>query len=374
LEAFPGPAASSTKRNKPLNVYTRSLKQVKIGNLFDDRENVAAFMDWYVNCSPETIGTLLRSRLDSLEDEEVSEQEFQMRIRYFLVGEIQRIFDLPEVLFKIVSRACHGSEEDQFTVGFLLDKGPSSLSYIPPEAYRYVVPSSEEALFWYGLAAHQGHISAMYNMGVIYLRDRPSEGKGSKKTEALRWFLMAGDDSNRDDVEVNKETISQSLFYAGMIILLYMPDYGGQVREESKEDSCKEDSNQSSRRQELALNYLEKAGQYGNKRADAMIGAILLAQAMELPPLHRNQASIARGTTILSEMYEAARDAEHQVEFFKWDPLLLHNMAVVYAKGLDVNIDIEKAKDLLIQAGESMCLEGREKAVPQNLRIKFYKV
>jgi TPR repeat protein len=336
---------------------------------------VLHFQNYLQNAPIEEVRVGIMTRQDSFERSPLSEEDIQRRIRYFLVGETQRISELPAVLFKIISRACHGSDEDQFTLGFLLDRGPTSLPYIPPEAFRFIIQSVDEALYWYGLAAEQGNIAALFNIGVLYLRDASSlDGsvKSSKipnRAEALRHFLMAGDDSSAEEVEFNKETISQSLFYAGMIILLYMPEYS--VREQ-KEGSSKDEKRQS--KFVLAAKYLEKASRYGNQKAEAMYAAALLAQSLEDPDSAKSKQDMRKGTSTLTAIYESAVDTQEKAEFFKWDPVLLHNMAVIYAKGLAVKIDSEKAKDLLIQAGEGAILEGRSKDIPSNLKIKFYKV
>jgi TPR repeat protein len=53
-----------------------------------------------------------------------------------------------------------------------------------------VAHDEAEAVRWYCLAAHQGHVSAQYNIGVCFAH---GTGVTENDTEAVRWYRVAAD-------------------------------------------------------------------------------------------------------------------------------------------------------------------------------------
>jgi TPR repeat protein len=60
------------------------------------------------------------------------------------------------------------------------------------------------AVYWYGLAAEQGHALAQYNLGGMYGSGR---GRGARPVRAYMWMLLAADTGDRS-ASANKAIVA----------------------------------------------------------------------------------------------------------------------------------------------------------------------
>jgi TPR repeat protein len=89
-----------------------------------------------------------------------------------------------------------GDVDAQFDLAYLYYKADSDPSI------NGMTQSNNLAAHWYRKAAQQGHLSAQYNMAVLYLH---GHGVDRDPVAAYAWLLLAADEGHKGSQELIKE-------------------------------------------------------------------------------------------------------------------------------------------------------------------------
>eukprot|EP00475_Leptophrys_vorax_P013760 TRINITY_DN2010_c0_g1_i1.p1 TRINITY_DN2010_c0_g1~~TRINITY_DN2010_c0_g1_i1.p1 ORF type:complete len:393 (-),score=92.74 TRINITY_DN2010_c0_g1_i1:66-1244(-) len=193
----------------------------------------------------------------------------------------KNISDFPEHLQPTAKLAFSGNPEAQFSLGFAFDTGNEG-----------VPANTDEAIRWYTLSAQQSHAPAQNNLGVLFATGH--RGKMEKNHRmALRWYKHAAENGN-----------AAGQFHAALLIM-----NGQGVNKPNPE---------------YAMSLLQRAAKQSHVMARAMLG------------------------TVLFEGKICAKDEKKGLKYLQKaataeDPVALHNLAVVYKRGLGVEAQPERA-------------------------------
>jgi len=174
---------------------------------------------------------------------------------------------------RLMKEAHSGDLEAQFSLGYCYDLG------------KGVEAHTNDAIYWYTIAANRGHAIAQNNLGVLY-----STGHGGRtqkdQAEALHWYKKAGKKGNPN-----------AQFHCG---LAHMNGEGLEDRDDG-----------------MAFQWFKKAAKQGHVLAMSNVGAMYMG---------------GRGVT------------KNYKKGFKWlmkaigcgDAVAMHNAGMMYLKGLDI--------------------------------------
>ena len=97
---------------------------------------------------------------------------------------------------ELIKTAKKGNVDAQFDLAYLYYKADSDPSV------SGLSQSNDLAAYWYRKAAQQGHLSAQYNMAVLYLH---GHGVDRDPVTAYAWLLQAADEGHPGSQELIKE-------------------------------------------------------------------------------------------------------------------------------------------------------------------------
>jgi len=159
--------------------------------------------------------------------------------------------------------------------------------------------NTHEAIRWYVLSAQQGHAPAQNNLGVLYSNGHKGRIEKNHR-EALRWYKAAAD---------NGSPMGQ--FHAALLLM--------------KGENAKPDT---------AYQLLKRSAKQNYTMSEAVLGSCYL------------------GGTICEKDYKKGIKYLKKAAMNE-DPVALHNLAIVYKRGLGVNVDMERANAYFGLAQES---------------------
>jgi len=214
----------------------------------------------------------------------------------------------PMVIRHLMKDAHSGDIDAQFSLGYCYDVG------------QRVESNTNEAIFWYTLAANKGHLIAQNNLGVLY-----STGHmgcvAKEPAEALHWYKLAAKQGNFN-----------AQFHCG---LAHMNGEGLEERDDA-----------------MAFYWFKKAAKQGHVLSMSNVGAMYMG---------------GRG---VDTNYKKA---------FKWlmkavdenDPVALHNLGVMYIHGYGIVADDFIGRDLIRQSlrSESVPIQLSKVAVESGVTL-----
>jgi len=214
----------------------------------------------------------------------------------------------PMVIRHLMKDAHSGDIDAQFSLGYCYDVG------------QRVESNTNEAIFWYTLAANKGHLIAQNNLGVLYSTGHM--GRVAKEpAEALHWYKLAAKQGNFN-----------AQFHCG---LAHMNGEGLEERDDA-----------------MAFYWFKKAAKQGHVLSMSNVGAMYMG---------------GRG---VDTNYKKA---------FKWlmkavdenDPVALHNLGVMYIHGYGIVADDFIGRDLIRQSlrSESVPIQLSKVAVESGVTL-----
>lgn len=213
------------------------------------------------------------------------------------------------VMRQLMKDAHSGDELAQFSLGYCYDVG------------QRIEANTNEAIFWYTLAANQGHLIAQNNLGVLYSTGHM--GRVAKDpAEALHWYKLAAKQGN-----------CNAQFHCG---LAHMNGEGLEDRDDN-----------------MAFYWFKKAAKQGHVLSMSNVGAMYMG---------------GRG---VDQNYKKA---------FKWllkavdenDPVATHNLGVMYIHGYEVVADEFYGRDLIRQALRSDSIPAQLSKVAIQSGVTLY--
>jgi len=265
-------------------------------------DNDSLDMDSFTTKKPSFLSRLFRSRI-SKKVQALAEKVDNASLQEF--GDE----NTPMCIRQLIKDAHSGDEEAQFSLGYCYDVG------------QRIEINTNEAIFWYTLAANKGHLIAQNNLGVLY-----STGHMGRVTkdpaEALHWYKLAAKQGN-----------CNAQFHCG---LAHMNGEGLEERDDA-----------------MAFYWFKKAAKQGHVLSMSNVGAMYMG-----------------GRGVDQNYKKACKWLMKAVD--ENDAVATHNLGVMYIHGYEVVADEFHGRDLIRQALSSNSIPAQLSKVAVQSGVTLY--